>query len=190
MTEKAALRKQMIKARSAIPSGERAESSRIICEKFLESSEYENAGIILLYKAYNSEVDTDLIFERALSDGKTVCYPRSAFTDGEPEMTFYAVNHQADLHPGYKGIPEPDTSKCTVMAEKKADVCITPGVAFDKMCHRIGYGMAFYDRYIRLHKPHKIIGLAYEEQIIDGFEPGARDMAADIVITQKNIYGK
>ena len=187
-TKKALIRKEKLSLRHALSADECAEKSKMICESFLKSGDYKNAETILLYKAYNNEVDTDLIFKRALSDGKTVAYPRSRMVDGEPDLTFYVIEDQDQLKAGFKGIPEPDAGASAKVFSGQADICIAPGVAFDRKCHRIGYGKAFYDRYIRLNEPRKVIGFAYDIQMADDFEPEENDRSANMVITDRAVY--
>lgn len=185
---KALLRARMLKERRSLSEEERNRMSRTICERFLACPEYERSATILLYKAYNCEVDTDLIFERAISDGKMVAYPVSKIVDGVSLLTFYVVNSPDQFKEGYKGIPEPDTDKGCDQFKGAADVCIAPGVAFDRKCNRIGYGKAFYDTYIRQNRPGTVIGLAYDVQVSDGFEPEECDIPVDIVITETAVY--
>ncbi len=186
-TKKAIIRKEVLGKRRSLNVEECARLSEMICEKFIASDEYKNAGTILLYKAYNNEVDTDLIFRKAISDGKQVSYPRSSLVDGEPDLSFYVIDDQAQLLAGYKGIFEPDAGSAKPFGNR-ADICITPAVAFDVKCHRIGYGKAFYDRYLRQNHPKLVIGLAYDLQICDEFEPEDRDMSTDMVITESTVY--
>ena len=187
-TKKAVIRKNILAKRHAMPQGECAEKSRKICENFLSSDEYRDAKTILLYKAYNNEVDTDLIFDRAHADGKTVAYPLSRIVGGEPTLDFYIIDDKDTLKAGYKGIREPDVSLDPGSFTDKADICIAPGVAFDRRCHRIGYGKAFYDRFIRLSDPKKVIGLAYDLQITGDIETEESDRPLDIVITDTAVY--
>ena len=187
-TKKAVIRLELLGRRHALSQQECAQRSKIICERFLAVDQYRDASTILLYKAYNNEVDTDLIFERAIEDGKTVAYPLSSINDGEPDLKFYVINDLSDLKAGYKGIKEPDLSKDPVAFDEKADICIVPGVGFDRKCHRIGYGKAFYDRYIRLNGPKLVAGLAYDLQITDDFEPEETDRSVDIVVTESATY--
>ncbi len=186
---KADIRRQMIAKRRELTKEECKERSKRICEAFLATEEYRNAGSILLYKAYNNEVDTDAVFAAALADKKTVAYPLSSVTDGEPDLKFYVINDPGSFTEGYKGIPEPDT-KTARLFDIKADVCITPGVAFDRKCHRIGYGGAFYDRFLRTDGPRKVIGFAYDIQITEDFEPEESDRPVDMVITESGIYSR
>ena len=186
--QKAVIRSRMLEARRALTKSECLDMSKTICEKFIGSDEYKNAGSILLYKAYNNEVDTDLIFEKAIADGKVVAYPVSDIAKGKPVLSFYIINDQSQLTEGYKGIMEPDVSRLLQLFDKTADVCIIPGVAFDKSCNRIGYGKGFYDTYLSMMRPKKMIGLAYEIQIADDCNPEENDMALDMVITDKTVY--
>ncbi len=188
--KKAALRSKMLAKRSALSADECKHLSEIICDRFLSSAEYRGAKTILLYKAYNNEVDTDLIFEKAIADGKTVAYPVSGIVDGEPEMTFYITEDLLKFAEGYKGIKEPDTKAGAKPFTGKADVCVAPGVVFDRHCHRIGYGKGFYDRYINKQSPCKVIALAYEIQMADDFDTEECDRLVDMVITDKSIYVK
>ena len=186
-TKKALIRKEMLKKRHALAKDDRERLSGIICLAFLESDDYKNAGSILLYKAYNNEVDTDAIFRKAMEDGKTVAYPISRMADGEPDLDFYIITDHKQLTKGFMDIPEPDPSQDLEKFTGTADICVTPGVSFDRKCHRIGYGKAFYDRYIRLNTPKTVIGLAYCLQIADDFDPEDSDKAVDKVITEQEI---
>ena len=187
-TKKAVVRRRALTARHALSAEECAGRSKLVCERFLDSDEYRSADTILLYKAYNNEVDTDMVFERAISDGKTVAYPRSAIVDGEPDLKFYVIDDASQLLPGYKGIFEPAAGSAAREFEGVADVCIVPGVAFDKRCHRIGYGKAFYDRYIRMNGPRLVVGFSYDIQIEAEWEPEDSDKAVDMVVTDSEVY--
>ncbi len=188
MSEKAQIRSRILAARGALAKEECAQRSALICEKFLQSDEYLNAETLFLYKAYNNEVDTDAIFKKAVSDGKIVCYPKSEIVDGMPDLRFYMVDDLSLLSEGYKGIYEPDGKDEGRLFTKSADVCVAPGVAFDRMCHRIGYGKGFYDKYLSDNPQKTVIALAYDMQIVDDFEPDDNDRNADMVITESAVY--
>ena len=187
-TSKAILRKEMLSKRALLSDEEQSVRSKMICKSFLDSSEYRQSKTILLYKAYNNEVETDLIFERAVSDGKTVAYPVSGIKDGKPEMLFYVANSPDQFSEGYKGISEPDPGKGCKLFDGIADICIAPGVAFDRNCNRIGYGKGFYDTYLRQNRPRTVIGLAYDVQVTDVIETEECDISVDIVMTETTTY--
>ncbi len=184
--EKSYARKSILRLRGALDPEKCRNLSDRICQRFLESDEYKNASSILMYKAYNNEVNTDRVFEAAVASGKKVAFPRSKMVDGEPELCFYIVSDKASFVPGYKGIQEPDDSCVEFLG--RADICITPGVAFDKACHRVGYGMAFYDRFLRKSHVGTVIGFAFDIQIVDGIETDDTDISPDMVITESSVY--
>ena len=187
-SRKAYLRSVILKERKSLEPSEVARLSAAICQTFLDTDEYRNSSTILLYKAYNNEVDTDMIFERAILDKKRVFYPLVKTTGEEPDMFFYGINDLSRLKVGYKGIMEPDPLTAGGTLAETADICVTPGAVFDGKCHRIGYGRAFYDRFIRLNEPRSVIGLAYDLQIADEFETEEMDRPVDMVITESRIY--
>ena len=184
--EKSLARSLALSLRAELPAGLRDERSRIICNRLLKRAEYKSASTVLLYKAYNNEVDTDLIFEKAISDGKTVAYPVAELRD-LPQLTFRIVKDLSSMVRGYRGIPEP--SKSCEEFTGRADLCIVPGVAFDRLCQRVGYGKGFYDRYLADTGAGYSIGLAYDVQITDIIDTDSGDVSPDIVITETSVYG-
>ena len=71
-------------------------------------------------------------------------------------------------------------------SKMKFDLCIVPGVAFDKTGHRIGFGGGYFDRLLKKTRA-ATIGLAYEFQIIDKVPVTAYDVAVDYIVTEKRV---
>lgn len=188
-TRKVLIRKEMLKTRSAMKASEVIDKSKIICSKITELKEYKEAKSILLYYPYNNETETFDLFDKAISDGKTVAFPKSELVNGEPDLEYYEITSLKQFENGYKGIMEPDiNNKDLKKFSGDADLCICPGTAFDKNGTRLGYGKAFYDKYLREHNSKCIIGICYENQICDSITPEKSDVSMDIVVTEKNIY--
>ena len=59
---------------------------------------------------------------------------------------------------------------------------IIPGLAFDKDNNRLGYGMGYYDNYLKDKNVYKI-GICYKEQIIDSIPVDNNDVKMDLVIS-------
>lgn len=183
--DKYQLRKYYQKKRRELPAQASGIFSSLICENVTCLKEYNDSDTILLYKAYNNEVDTDKLFLKALSDGKKIAYPKSELVDGIPGMDFYYIDSLNQLSAGYKGIMEPDIYKYNL---KKYDgskaLCIVPGVVFDEDCNRIGYGKGFYDRFLNNNTNIISIGLAFSLQVIEKINTEANDVPVDILITE------
>lgn len=188
-TRKSIIRKETMNKRSLIKPSEVIDKSKIICSKIAQMPEYINAGTILMYYPYNNEAETFELFEKALADGKRVAFPKTELIDGHADLEFYEINSLEQFENGYKGIMEPDYKKFSLTKfEGEADLCIAPGVAFDKKGARIGYGKGFYDRYLGKHKCKFVIGIGFELQISEEIPLETDDIKMNVVVTEKNIY--
>ena len=88
-TRKSNLRARLKASRAAIPADERAAIDAAICERLVETSEYEKCEIILTYLSTEREVDTRDLVMRAIADGKRVALPRCV--PGTREMSWHLV---------------------------------------------------------------------------------------------------
>ena len=124
--EKAALRRELLARRDALPG--RAEKSRAIQSRVLALPEYQRARRVLLYLSKGSEVDTWPLLDCALAQGKEVYAPRCLARPGE--MAFYRVSSREDLQAGAFGLLEPIPGRCPPLERGQGDLCLVPGLAF------------------------------------------------------------
>ncbi len=71
----------------------------------------------------------------------------------------------------------------------RPDYLLVPLVAVDGRGYRLGYGGGYYDRTLAQHRPATVIGLAYEQQIVDEVPHEAHDVPLDYVITPRPVFG-
>lgn len=147
-----------------------------IFNKIIESKEYKQANLILIYVSLKDEVDTFKLIEHSLKIGKRVAVPKC---EGD-NIVFYNINTLSDLQGGSFRILEPKTNE--VISNFSDSICIIPGVAFDKKNNRIGYGRGFYDRFLEKYDGTKI-GLTYAECICDRIDDEINDIKMDILIS-------
>lgn len=155
--EKAALRRELLARRDALPG--RAEKSRAIQSRVLALPEYQRARRVLLYLSKGSEVDTWPLLDRALAQGKEVYAPRCLERPGE--MAFYRVSSREDLQAGAFGLLEPIPGRCPPLERGQGDLCLVPGLAFDREGYRLGYGKGYYDCFLAA-QPVRTVGLCFE----------------------------
>lgn len=67
------------------------------------------------------------------------------------------------------------------------DLVLAPGVAFTASGHRLGHGMAFYDKFLCDHEkhfgkmPHRL-ALALSQQVLDCVPVGDTDVKMDEIV--------
>ena len=176
------LRRRALAARNALPGAERARLSAAVCTRAAALPELADAGTIMLFAAFRSEVDTEPLLTWALAAGKAVCCPRIL---GPRHMAAYRVTDlSADLVPGAWGIPEPREGLEEV-APDRMDVVVVPGAAFDTTGRRCGYGGGFYDTYLPGTRPGiPWVALAFEVQFVDELPCEPHDLACGVLVTE------
>ncbi|XP_003741135.1 probable 5-formyltetrahydrofolate cyclo-ligase [Galendromus occidentalis] len=85
--------------------------------------------------------------------------------------------------------PPPEVEWPEAIESGGLDIMICPGVAFTRRGHRLGHGMGYYDRYIaRLSgsaREPMLIGVAFDEQILEDIPCDETDVLLDKVITSE-----
>ena len=136
------------------------------------------APVIALYRAYDGELDTDLIATEAKKLGKQVVYAKAS--NGRP-LQF--VNAHNWTYTSSK-LPIPDGPEVSLGSR---DLIVVPGVGFDREGFRIGLGGGHYDRTLSV-SPAQPIGLAFECQLVDRCPRAEWDRPVRWLATEKTLY--
>ena len=158
----------------------------LACEK-----SFTRVKNIMAYFPYGNEVDIREFLEKIIEKKQHVILPRVIDNKNIKGYFVHDLNIGLELEKGYAGIFEPvlDERECDL---KSIDLVIIPGTVFDKKCNRIGMGKGFYDRFLadmkNINKNVKFIGVCYDYQIVEEFDVKPRDIAMDMVISDKNTY--
>lgn len=181
---KQSIREEMLARRKGLASTTCLGLSLRIQERVLTLPEFVAAGCLALYSPLLNEVFTEKIFEVSRRLGKKVAYPRVC----DSTLEFIEVSDRGELQPGAYGILEPKGFR--VMPLDSLDLLIVPGVAFDLSGHRLGYGKGFYDRVLHRRAGHALlVGLCFEQQLIDALPAETHDVRMDRVITEERTLG-
>ncbi len=183
---KAALRGRILAARDAMPAGERAAASAAICARIRALASWIAADHVLLTLAFRSEYDPGALIGDALAAGKTVVLPR-VDEAGRVLVLHRVLDLARDIAPGYRGIPEP-LAACPVIDPARIDWVLVPGVAFDWLGRRLGYGGGFYDRLLPSLRPGvpRVAGI-YRLQLVDAVPAAPHDASVDAVVTEDSV---
>jgi 5-formyltetrahydrofolate cyclo-ligase len=184
METKEQLRKLVHARRGQAASTDLTRDSEIIFRKIQCMDEYIIAGSVYAYMDFQNEVMTRAFIARALGDGKRVAIPKVR----NGKMEFRYIDSLRQVEEGTLGIMEPTAE--TDLADSETALMIVPGVAFDRKCHRVGYGGGYYDRYLKEHPNHITVAVAFDFQIFDEVPHEEHDVTPLYLFTESRRFQK
>lgn len=162
--EKTKIRMSMREVRDGLDEETRASKNTEIADKIMSLDEFKSADAVMAYVAFGSEVDPEPAMRVAAGEGKRIMIPDSF---GIIELTGV-----------YAGRAEP----------REVDLVLIPGIAFDERGYRLGYGGGWYDRFsTKLHEGVRMVGIAFEEQIMPEIPNEPHDLLLDMILTDGRI---
>ena len=189
------LRNSICQQRKAVTSEDARVHARSISHRLAKLPCYQRAQRIALYISCAGEVDTKYIVNNAWARGKQLYLPVIRHIRG-PELLFAPYNPGSRMKTNCFSIPEPQVSPAKLLKPHQLDIVITPLVAFDVHCGRIGMGGGYYDRSFaflqqqRRWQHPKLVGIAYELQQIPDCEPEWWDVSLHYVVTENRLYSR
>ncbi|NQZ59554.1 MAG: 5-formyltetrahydrofolate cyclo-ligase [Lentisphaeraceae bacterium] len=149
-------------------------------EKSLQNWEvYNKIENLAFYFAMADEISVDFLF----NSHKKIFLPRFLAEQKIYEMA--CVESKADLIAGKYGILEP-SRHCRGARKNEIDLCLIPGMAFDKKGHRLGRGGGFYDRLLADENTLKV-GVVEHSRLIDDIPCEEWDVKMDFVLTDEAL---
>lgn len=172
MENKKTLRAAIRARKRAATAEDMQRQSKEICERILQHPQWKAAKTILLYHQLPDEVDTQMLLKQT---DKCILLPVVMGEDLELRINDgrYAV--------GAFGIQEPVGN---VFSDyEKIDLAIVPGMAFDRLGHRLGRGKGYYDKlFAKLANTHLYkLGICYDFQLLPEVPAEAHDIVMDEV---------
>ncbi len=171
------MRSKYRQIRNSINEEQRRESSAKIMTDIIESDFYKHAKLIFVYVSYLSEVDTSRLIEHSLAVGKRVCVPHTLdnhvmlaneiFAESRYVLDRYGIKTPVEEH---------------FVDKSEIDLTIVPGLAFDSLGFRLGYGGGYYDKFLSDYTGTSV-GVAYQKCVCDEIIPDTFDIPVDILIT-------
>jgi 5-formyltetrahydrofolate cyclo-ligase len=162
--DKAALRKQLLAARSARSPDDRREAARRIRDALLVMPELQMAGTVAAYYSVGAEPDTRGLVYALWKRGTYVLLPLLR-PDGDLDWASY--EGPDSLVPGPRGLQEPGEKPRGPDAIARADVVLVPALAVDHAGNRLGRGGGSYDRALaRVGPLIPVIALLYDAELL------------------------
>ena len=171
----------VLEKRNLLTKKEILEKSKKIEEYLFSIEQYKNSKIVMFYVSFINEVYTHEMIRNALKN-KTVVIPKVVHKEIEPSII---IDFDNLISSGKFGILEP--IEIMKVAYKNIDVVLVPGIAFDQYGHRIGYGLGYYDKFLRKVPKATKIGLAFDLQVMDKIPKELHDVPVDFIITEERV---
>lgn len=160
-----------------------SEDIEAACDHFFESIKPKKDHVISLYWPKGREFPTTSLLDELLIRGYACTLP--VVQKDKRELHFARWDESVELVKGAFDLMEPVVNGKTEWLEP--DILIVPLLAFDRMGHRMGYGMGHYDATIAsLRKKKEIltVGLCYAQQaVLFNLPTEPHDESLDWIVT-------
>ncbi len=172
--EKQDLRKFFLKRRDKLSKEEVYSASLKIMDNVSKDSYFIQSKSVMIYMPIRNEADPFVNID--IYKDKILSVPKTYKEDIMPCL------YKEPLKVSKYGIKEPVGCE-----EINIDLCLVPGVCFDKHLYRIGFGKGYYDRFLKKHKSVYSIGICYDFQIVDDIEPETHDVRLNKIISENYV---
>ncbi|MDR1418662.1 MAG: 5-formyltetrahydrofolate cyclo-ligase [Endomicrobium sp.] len=147
---------------------------------------YKKAKTIMFYLSCGREMSTDLLINFAFEDKKDVSV--AAITNMKSvQMRAVRIFKLKEANRLFCGIRQPEVNKNNVISKESIDLFFVPGIVFSELGYRIGYGKGFYDRFLKGIDCAKIVGLAYDFQVVKDVPVAKHDIPVGSIVTEKRF---
>lgn len=186
------IRKKIREARRNAGDDNRTSWNVQICQRVSELAAFETAQRVAGFLAFDGEADPLALMEAAVDGGKEVYVP-IIVAKAQPLM-FAPWRPDSPMKKNRFGILEPDVPSSQWLQARELDCVITPLVAFDDSCRRIGVGGGFYDRSFAFlndsceKATSHLVGFAYSLQQIASIDSQPWDVVLNEVVTEANHF--
>jgi 5-formyltetrahydrofolate cyclo-ligase len=193
-----ATRRLIRSRRDEITDSAQAVAAEQLANRIILSSAYQNSQHIAVYWAVGGEISLQPLIRRAWQEGKQCYLP----VIRRQSLVFVPYFEHAVMAKNVFGIPEPEVCD-NILPAAELDLVLTPLVAFDSQCHRIGMGGGYYDRafaFLNVQKEGRglppvaggkrnnlsrpfLMGVSHGCQQVDVIHPESWDVALDGICT-------
>ena len=156
--------------------------SAYIEAKAKELDTYKKARTVMSYMAGDLEVSLNSLFQ---DKSKDWFLPVVGARRGVPLQAVPYLPGKTKLIKNKFNILEPEGK---VPESHFLDLIFVPGLCFDKLGNRVGFGGGYYDNFLKLNPSSIKVGVCPEECLVDNLPCDIWDQKVDIVITDNVVY--
>ena len=178
LSRKSEIRKSLIELRAKMTNDSILCKSKSLSKTFLSHfSNDDSIKSIALYSPVNSEVDTKIIHNELIRQGKMVLYPKTL----NDRLIFVKFESFDSFVRGVFNVLEPLSNEHVDINE--IDLFVVPCVGIGIKGKRLGYGGGFYDRALEFTPKARICSIIYDFQLLREFNGEMHDIEVSKVFT-------
>lgn len=165
----------------------RAQASSQAVRSLLTSPLWARSQTVMAYLSLPQELSLDELYHVGWQQAKTMVIPISQ--TGDHSLLLSQLDSFAQLTEGAYHIRELAVSQRQPLEPEQIDLCLIPGVAFDHLGNRLGFGAGYYDRFLpRLRPETAKIGVCFALQLADEPLPIDKyDIPMDYLLTENGL---
>ncbi|SDL35885.1 5-formyltetrahydrofolate cyclo-ligase [Catalinimonas alkaloidigena] len=185
-------RAESLRMRETLKGPDVDKKSKTICQRFIDKfgPQLSQTRVlhVFLSMPIRKEVNTNYIIEAIEQDYANVQLVTSYITDFENSvMQTTRFKLSDELISNKWGVPEP--IEVWPVDAKEIDLVLIPLLAFDKQGHRVGYGKAFYDRFLHHCRPDALrIGVSMFGPVDEIDDLHDTDIPLHYCVTPDKVY--
>jgi 5-formyltetrahydrofolate cyclo-ligase len=181
---KNAIRQDIIQKRKELGDLEKNEKSLAISKRLFGIDEFKKSKVVFCFLSTFFEVQTEKIIRESLRLGKQVLVPLLD-PEGENLQASRIPSMDIDFIIGKYGIKQPTLKLIDIVAFSNIDFVVVPGLAFDNIGNRIGYGAGFYDKFFKkISSGVTRVAVSYDFQLLNLVPHSDLDEPVHFLITE------
>lgn len=166
------LRQRAKQTLAALSPETKKQQSQVICSRLGKYIDQYNTRAV--YIPFSYEPDISDFVQQLRDNKKTVLLPQ--IHNGIMQLALYKPNSV---------IVSWSYGEATIVDAKwydwTVDVCLVPGLTFDKQWQRLGHGKWYYDKFLVTKKCYTV-GISYIETLLENIPTDTRDQRMDMVL--------
>lgn len=175
------LRQQCRQLRRALDNDTRLQASHAVCANLEKWLVFQQSETILTYMPIKGEVDLTSLLTR--HPQKRWVLPRILPEEGH-RMLFHPYDPEHLIRHAF-GMAEP-SADLPVISVQDIELCLTPGLAFDRHGWRLGYGGGYFDRFLSEFAGVSV-GTLYQALLLETVPHGEYDIPMHWLVTEAGL---
>ncbi|MGW2018136.1 5-formyltetrahydrofolate cyclo-ligase [Streptomyces sp. NPDC001927] len=188
MTEKAALRRQLLSARAQLTGHDVESAAELLARGARELAELAEASTVAAYVSVGREPGTRALLDVLRARGVRVLLPVLL---PDNDLDWAAYEGAESLAKAGRGLLEPTGPRLGPEAVCAADVVLLPGLAVDARGMRLGRGGGSYDRVLarlaRAGADPALVVLLYANEVVARVPEEPHDHPVHAVVTPEGV---